>query len=150
MSSFDERGPLAVLKDWFQTVRERERLDSEGARLLESTAVTRQIVADLDAGRLSLREAAASLWAERERRPPRLQGVLTSFRGESVEESFLREMLWEAECRLEGDSRRREILARLRAQYHAILNGDATGYEEGVLIPTTREKKPSWGEATSD
>jgi hypothetical protein len=125
LMSCDEHGPPALLGDWFQAVQERERIDCEGARLLESTAVSRQIIADLDAGRLSFREAAAALWAERKSRPPRLLIFLPSLRDESVEECFLRELLWEAECRLEGDARRREILARLRREYHVIQHGDA-------------------------
>jgi hypothetical protein len=139
--SSDERGLLThVLGDWIRTVQERERMDFEGDLFLRSTEVTHKIVADLDSGRLTLREAAAVLRAERESRPAQFRVGWTPRLGESVEECYLRQLFWEAQCRLERNPRRQAILARLRAEYYALRKDDPIESDEASLSPTTSER----------
>ncbi len=144
--SSDDRESLAhLLGDLIRSVLERERLNSDGAWLFRSSEVTHKIVADLDAGRLTLAEAAAALRAERESRPAWFRVHWKPLPGESVEECYLRQLLWEAESRLERDPRREEILTRLRAEYDALRERAAIRYEE-ISPPPAGPERPALGE----
>jgi hypothetical protein len=146
LRSSDEHESLAhLLGDLIHSVQERERIDSEAALFLRSTEVTHKVVADLDAGRLTLAEAAAALRDEHESRPALFRVHWKLLPGESIEECYLRQLLWQAECRLEGDPRREEILTRLRAEYDALRESAAIGYE-GASPPPTATERPAPGE----
>jgi hypothetical protein len=133
--------PLMLLLQCFQEAQREESLRSEGVVLLDSTKTARQILGDLDAGRLSLREAAAALRAEHEGRPSRFRLPVHPLPGESVDECYMREIVRDAEVRLESDSSRHELLKRLRTEFQA-----TRSHEEGrdVTSPTpqSRAKAP--------
>ena len=92
-----------------------------------------------------LAEAAAALRAEHESWPAGFRVHWKPLPGECIEECYLRQLLWETECRLEGDPRREEILTRLRAEYDALRESAAIGYE-GSSPPPTAPERPAPGE----
>ncbi len=121
--SVNGRGPGSdIFSEWWQILQHGQRLQADVAYLWQSREAMDAVVADLIAGRLSLRQAADALSAESESRPTRYRIFLGDFPGRSEEERSLYWALHRAEAVLPDDSRRTEILRRLRAELQACLD----------------------------
>jgi len=99
-------------------IRERERLEQDRALLHQRAGSDRDVIDPLIAGQLSLREAAAALREEDERRPQRLRlPAFKHFLHLSQEERYMRQLLLRVEKALDGDPRQDEVLRRLHEEF---------------------------------
>jgi hypothetical protein len=114
-------GGAECLAEYVRSQWDYQRLDEERRLLDRSCAAKLDILADAIEGRLRLPEAAAALRAENEARPAHLRPGIFPFPGMSMEESYMRHVLFRAGVILADDSRRDEILKRMDAELQARL-----------------------------
>jgi hypothetical protein len=106
----------SAFSDWWKQQQRAEQLRGAWDIISQSEEAAEAIIWDLIEGRLSLRQAAAEMDAAMENRIPADYILRNAFPGQSKEESSLRWALRRTELRLENDSRRPEVLRRLRAE----------------------------------
>jgi hypothetical protein len=97
----------------------------DAAILRQSIKVNQDLVDAVIGGRMSLREAAVAMCAENENRPSHLRAPPFPFGTMSLEESYMRRILFRVEIALEADSRRVSVLRRLRAEMETVSPGAA-------------------------
>jgi hypothetical protein len=119
-----------------------ERLENDREHLKRRREVVNYLVAELVAGRQSLREAATAWRLEDESCPRHLAMHVEYQEGQNEEERYCRSLLDNVRSRLGGDAGGPAVLARLESELTALARGETGPPPQARRGPPVRSAPP--------